>query len=61
VPANRKLADTGLLLGKKSRLSGCILRVAEIDQADANQAKPRLRAKADTRKKQVENLGCGCE
>src|SRR6266849_3051973 len=46
--ANRKLAYTGLLLGKKSRLSGRILRVAEIAQADANQAKPLVRAEADT-------------
>ncbi len=47
VSANRKLAYTGLLLGKKSRLSGRILRVAEIAQADANQAKPLVRAEAD--------------
>ena len=46
--ANRKLAYTGLLLGKKSRLSGRILSVAEIAQADANQAKPLMRAEADT-------------
>jgi len=46
--ANRKLAYTGLLLGKKSRLSGRILRVGKIAQADANQAKPLLRAEADT-------------
>jgi hypothetical protein len=37
-----------LLLGKKSRLNGRILRVAEIAQADANQAKPLVRAEADT-------------
>jgi hypothetical protein len=37
-----------LLLGKKSRLSGRILSVAEIAQADANQAKPLVRAEADT-------------
>ena len=46
--ASRKLAYTGLLLGKKSRLSGRIRRVAEIAQADTNQAKPLLRAEADT-------------
>jgi len=46
--SNRKLAHIGLLLRKKSRLSGRILRVAEIAQADANQAKPLLRAEADT-------------
>jgi hypothetical protein len=48
VSTNRKLAYTGLLLGKKSRLSGRILRVAEIAQADANQAKPLVRSEADT-------------
>jgi hypothetical protein len=42
--ANRELAYTGLLLGKKSRLSGCILRVAKVAQADADQAEPLLRA-----------------
>jgi len=41
--ANRKLAYTGLLLGKKSWLRGCILGVAKVAQADANQAKPLLR------------------
>jgi hypothetical protein len=46
--AGRKLAYTGLFLGKKSRLSGRILRVAEIAQADANQPKPLVRAEADT-------------
>jgi hypothetical protein len=46
--ANRKLANTGLLLGKKNRPSGRILRVAEIAQADANQTKPLVRAEADT-------------
>ncbi len=35
-------------LGKKSRLSGPILRVAKVTQADANQAKPLVRAEADT-------------
>ena len=45
---NRKLAYTGLLLGKKSRLSRPILRVAKVAQADADQAKPLVRAKADT-------------
>jgi hypothetical protein len=38
LPANRKLAYTDLLLAKKSRLSGCILRVAETAQAHASQA-----------------------
>jgi hypothetical protein len=38
VPANRKLSYPGLLLAKKSRLSGCILRVAETAQAHASQA-----------------------
>jgi hypothetical protein len=46
--ANRKLTHNALWLGKKSRLSGRILRVAEIAQADANQAKPLVRAEADT-------------
>jgi hypothetical protein len=46
--ANRKLACTGSLLGKKSRLSGPILSVAKVAQADANQAKPLVRAEADT-------------
>jgi hypothetical protein len=36
-----------LLLGKKSRQSGRILGVAEIAQADANQAKPLVRTEAD--------------
>jgi hypothetical protein len=38
----------GLLLCKKSRLRGPILRVAKVAQPDANQAKPLLRAEADT-------------
>jgi len=42
------LAYTGLLLGKKSRLCGPILRLAKVAQADANQAKPLVRAEADT-------------
>jgi hypothetical protein len=42
------LAYTGLSLGKKSRLRGRILRVAKVAQADANQAKPLVRAEADT-------------
>ena len=46
--ANRKLAYTRLLLGKKSRLGGPILRVAEIVQADANEAKALVRVEADT-------------
>jgi len=37
-----------VLLGKKSRLRGRILRVAEIVQADANEAKALVRAEADT-------------
>jgi len=38
-----------LWLGKKSRLSGGrILKVAKVAKADANQAKPLLRAEADT-------------
>ena len=44
----RKLAYTGVLLGKKSRLRRRILRVAKVAQADANQAKPLVRAEADT-------------
>ena len=35
-------------LGKKGRLSGRVLRVAEIAQADADQAKPLVRAEDDT-------------
>jgi hypothetical protein len=46
--ASRTLAYTGLLLGKKSRLRGRILRVAKVAQADADQAKPLLRAEAGT-------------
>jgi len=45
---SRKLAYTGLLLGKKSRLRGRIRRVAKVAQADANQAKPLVRTEADT-------------
>jgi hypothetical protein len=41
------MAWPGLLLGKKRRLRGRILRVAEIAQADTNEAKPPLRAEAD--------------
>ena len=33
-------------LGKKSRLSGPILRVAKVPHADANQAKPLVRSEA---------------
>ena len=44
----KSLIYTGFLLGKKSRLSGAILRVAKVAQADANQAEPLLRAEADT-------------
>ena len=43
-----KLADTGLLLGKKSRLSGRIFGVAKVAQADANEAEPLVRAEGDT-------------
>jgi hypothetical protein len=42
--ASRKLVYTGLLLGKKSRLSGRILGLAKVAQADANHAKPLVRA-----------------
>ena len=41
-----KQAYTGLLLGKKSRLRGRILRVAKVAQADANQAKPLVWSEA---------------
>src|SRR5947208_1415486 len=49
----RQLTDDGqpqselLSLGEKSRLSGRILRVAKVAQADANQAEALLRAKAE--------------
>ncbi len=33
-------------LGKKSRLSGPILRVAKVPHADANQAKPQVWSEA---------------
>ena len=33
-------------LGKKSRLSGPVLRVAKVAQADANHAKPLVRSEA---------------
>jgi hypothetical protein len=46
--ANRNLAYTILSLGEKSRLSGRILGVGKVAQADANQAKPLERAEADT-------------
>ena len=46
--ANRKLAYTGLLLGKKSRLRGRILRVTKIAQADANQSEALVWIEADT-------------
>ena len=45
--ATREMACPGLLLGKKRRPGGRILRVAEIAQADTNEAKPPLRAEAD--------------
>jgi hypothetical protein len=40
------LTDNAVLSGKKSRLSGPILRVAKVAQADANQAKPLVRSGA---------------
>jgi hypothetical protein len=46
--ANQKLNYTSFLFGEKSRLSGSILKVTKVAQADANQAKPVLRAEADT-------------
>ena len=42
------LTDNPVWLGKKSRLSGPILRAAKVTQADANQAKPLVRSEADT-------------
>jgi hypothetical protein len=42
------LTDNAVWLGKKSRLSRPILRVAKVAQADANQAKPLVRSEADT-------------
>jgi len=42
------LTDNAVWLGKKSRLSGPVLRVAKVAQADANQAKPLVRSEADT-------------
>jgi hypothetical protein len=41
------LTNTALLL-KERRLSGYLLRLEKVAQADANQAKPLLRAEADT-------------
>ena len=41
------LTHDAVWLGKKSRLSGPILRVAKVAQADANQAKPLVRSEAD--------------
>jgi hypothetical protein len=40
------MTDNAVWLGKKSRLSGPILRVAKVAQADANQAKPLVRSEA---------------
>ena len=40
------LTHNAVCLGKKSRLSGPILRVAKIAQADANQAKPLVWSEA---------------
>ena len=45
--STRHLTHNGLWLGEKSRQRGRILRVAKVAQADANQAKPLLRAEAD--------------
>ena len=44
----RQLTHNAVWLGKKSRLSGRILRVAKVAEADANQAKPLVRAEANT-------------
>lgn len=46
--ANRTLTRNAMWLDEKSRLSGPILRVIKVAQADANQAKPLVRAEADT-------------
>ena len=46
--STRHLTHNGLWLGEKSRLRRRILRVAEIAQADTNQAKPLVRGEADT-------------
>jgi hypothetical protein len=46
--ASRTLAYSGLLLGEKSGLSGRVIGIVKIAQADANQAKPLLRAEAHT-------------
>ena len=42
------LTDNAVWLDKKSRLSGPILRVAKVAEADANQAKPLAWSEADT-------------
>jgi aromatic ring-cleaving dioxygenase len=42
------LTHNAVWLGKKSRLSGPILRVAKVAHADANQVKPLVRSEADT-------------
>jgi hypothetical protein len=47
-PGKQELSYQSVLLDKKGRLSGRILRVAKVAQADANQAEPPLRAEADT-------------
>ena len=41
------LTHNAVWLGKKSRLSVPILRVAKVAQAGANQAKPLVRSEAD--------------
>jgi hypothetical protein len=46
--SSSRLTDNAVWLGKKSRLSGPILRVAKVAQADANQAKPLVRSEDDT-------------
>jgi hypothetical protein len=40
------LTHNAVWLGKKSRLSGPILRVAKVARGDANQAKPLVRSEA---------------
>ena len=40
------LTHNAVWLGKKTRLSGPILRVAKVAQADANQAKPLVWSEA---------------
>ena len=48
-----------LVVIKKSRLNGCILRVAKVAEANANQAKPLLWVEADAfaeRKRDIRKL-----